>query len=132
MLNYTHQCAVFISFDRNINDFHMVNGVDIPCTDGVMIGMDVKIGGSTTILPNTIILGNTVIGEGCTIGPNTYIKDGIIGNNVILDNVKLTDSEVEDCVFLLIILLRVLSCFLSFAPSITSLFSQTNAPAFLP
>ncbi len=81
---------------RNINDFHMVNGVDIPCTDGVMIGMDVKIGGSTTILPNTIILGNTVIGEGCTIGPNTYIKDGIIGNNVILDNVKLTDSEVED------------------------------------
>ncbi len=83
---------------RNINDFHMVNGVDIPCTDGVMIGMDVKIGGSTTILPNTIILGNTVIGEGCTIGPNTYIKDGIIGNNVILDNVKLTDSEVEDCV----------------------------------
>ncbi|MDE6384764.1 MAG: bifunctional UDP-N-acetylglucosamine diphosphorylase/glucosamine-1-phosphate N-acetyltransferase GlmU [Eubacterium sp.] len=81
---------------RNINDFHMVNGVDIPCTDGVMIGMDVKIGGSTTILPNTIILGNTVIGERCTIGPNTYIKDGIIGNNVILDNVKLTDSEVED------------------------------------
>ena len=81
---------------RNINDSHMVNGVDIPCTDGVMIGMDVKIGGSTTILPNTIILGNTVIGEGCTIGPNTYIKDGVIGNNVVLDNVKLTDSEVED------------------------------------
>lgn len=81
---------------RNINDSHMVNGVNMPCTDGVMIGMDVKIGGSTTILPNTIILGNTVIGENCTIGPNTYIKDGIIGNNVILDNVKLTDSEVED------------------------------------
>ncbi len=50
----------------------------------------------TSILPNTIILGNTVIGERCTIGPNTYIKDGVVGNDVVLDNVKLTDSEVED------------------------------------
>ena len=81
---------------RNINDAHMINGVNIPCTDGVMIGADVKIGVGTTVLPNTIILGDTVIGEDCTIGPNTYIKNGTVGNNVILDNVKLTDSEVED------------------------------------
>lgn len=81
---------------RNINDSHMINGVNIPCTDGVMIGMDVKIGSNTTILPNTIILGNTEIGENCAIGPNTYVKNGKIGNSVILDNVKLTDSEVED------------------------------------
>ena len=81
---------------RNINDAHMINGVNIPCTDGVMIGMDVKIGVGTTILPNTIILGDTVIGENCTIGPNSYIKNGKIGNGVVLDNVKLTDSEVED------------------------------------
>ncbi len=81
---------------KNINTAHMINGVDIPSTDGVIIGMDVKIGKETTILPNTIILGNTVIGERCTIGPNTYIKDGVVGNDVVLDNVKLTDSEVED------------------------------------
>lgn len=81
---------------KNINNALMVSGVDIPCTDGVMIGRDVRIGCGTTILPNTIILGNTEIGEGCTIGPNTYIKDGRIGNNVILDNVRLTDSEAED------------------------------------
>lgn len=81
---------------RNINDALMVSGVDIPCTDGVMIGADVEIGVGTTILPNTIIIGKTTIGTGCTIGPNTYIKDGVVGNNVILDNVKLLDSEVED------------------------------------
>ena len=81
---------------RNINDALMVSGVNIPCTDGVMIGMDVKIGVGTTVLPNTIILGDTVIGENCTIGPNSYIKNGKIGNEVVLDNVKLTDSEVED------------------------------------
>ncbi|WP_178668925.1 bifunctional UDP-N-acetylglucosamine diphosphorylase/glucosamine-1-phosphate N-acetyltransferase GlmU [uncultured Eubacterium sp.] len=81
---------------RNINDSLMVSGVDIQCTDGVMIGKDVKIGSSTRILPNTIIIGNTVIGDGCVIGPNTYIKDSEIGNEVILDNCKVTDSKIED------------------------------------
>lgn len=85
---------------RNINNAHMINGVDIPCTDGVIIGKDVKIGNSTVILPNTILIGSTVIGDGCTIGPNTYIDNSEIGNNVILDNCKILDSTVEadvDC-----------------------------------
>lgn len=81
---------------RNINDALMVSGVDIQCTDGVMIGKDVKIGNSTRILPNTIILGNTVIGDNCVIGPNTWISDSTIGSDVILDNCKITDSTVED------------------------------------
>lgn len=81
---------------RNINDALMVSGVDIPCTDGVMIGKDVKIGINTRILPNTIIIGNSVIGDNCVIGPNTYIEDGTIGNEVILDNCKILDSTIED------------------------------------
>ena len=81
---------------RNINDSHMTNGVDIPCTDGVMIGKDVKIGASTRILPNTIIIGSTVIGDNCVIGPNTWIDNSNIGNEVVLDNCKVTDSTVED------------------------------------
>ncbi|WP_448921480.1 bifunctional UDP-N-acetylglucosamine diphosphorylase/glucosamine-1-phosphate N-acetyltransferase GlmU [Eubacterium sp.] len=81
---------------RNINDNHMINGVDIPCTDGVMIGKDVKIGSSTRILPNTIIIGNTVIGDNCVIGPNTWIDNSNIGNEVVLDNCKITDSAIED------------------------------------
>ena len=81
---------------KDINNAHMVNGVDIPCTDGVMIGRDVKIGNSTRILPNTVILGSTVIGDGCVIGPNTWIDNSTIGNEVTLDNCKITDSTVED------------------------------------
>ena len=81
---------------RNINDSHMTNGVDIPCTDGVMIGKDVKIGASTRILPNTIIIGNTAIGDNCVIGPNTWIDNSNIGNEVVLDNCKITDSAIED------------------------------------
>ncbi len=81
---------------KNINERLMLDGVDIPCTDGVMIGPDVKIKPSTVILPNTIIIGNTVIDEGCTIGPNSYIKDSVIGKNVSLDNCKILDSTIEN------------------------------------
>lgn len=81
---------------RNINDALMVEGVNIPCTDGVMIGKEVKIGRGTTILPNTIIIGNTEIGEGCTIGPNSWLDNATIGNDVILDNCKVQDSTIED------------------------------------
>lgn len=81
---------------RNINTKLMLEGVDIPCTDGVIIGKDVRIGNSTVILPNTIILGDTVIGDGCTIGPNSYLDNATVGNNVILDNCKILDSTVEN------------------------------------
>jgi bifunctional UDP-N-acetylglucosamine pyrophosphorylase/glucosamine-1-phosphate N-acetyltransferase len=74
----------------------MLNGVHMPCTDGVMIGKCVKIGNGTTILPGTVIYGDTVIGENCVIGPNTWIDSSTVGNNVILDNCKILDSEIED------------------------------------
>lgn len=81
---------------KNINEGHMINGVDIPCTDGVMIGRDIQIGKGTRILPNTIILGDTKIGENCVIGPNSWVADSVIGNGVVLDNCKITDSIIED------------------------------------
>ena len=81
---------------KNINEGHMINGVDIPCTDGVMIGRDVQIGNGTRILPNTIILGDTKIGENCVIGPNSWVADSVIDNGVVLDNCKITDSTIED------------------------------------
>lgn len=74
----------------------MLDGVDIPCTDGVLIGKDVKIGNDSTILPGTIIIGNTTIGSGCVIGPNCYIKDSIVGNQVVLNSVQCFDSVIED------------------------------------
>ncbi len=80
----------------HINDAHMLSGVDIPCTDGVMIGKRVKIGNSTRILPNTIIIGDTVIGDNCVIGPNAYLDNATIGDEVVLDNTKVLDSTIED------------------------------------
>ena len=71
------------------------NGVDIPLSDGIIIGTDVEIGSDTVILPNTIIKGKTIIGSGCEIGPNSLIEDCEIKDNVILNNVQAHDSFVD-------------------------------------
>ena len=63
---------------------HMLNGVEIPCTDGVMIGPDVKIGRSTRILPNTILRGATEVGENCTVGPGVLLTDCALADGVAL------------------------------------------------
>lgn len=46
----------------------LLEGVDIPCADGVFIGPDVTIGADTRILPGTILRGKTIIGKNCIIG----------------------------------------------------------------
>ncbi len=73
---------------------HLVNGVDIPCADGVIIGTDVVIGPETTLLPNTIIRGRSEIGTACEIGPNCLIDDSKVGDNVKLRNTEVEQSQV--------------------------------------
>lgn len=72
----------------------MNNGVDIPCTDGIIIGPDCKIGCDTKILPNTIICGNVTIGEDCVIGPNSYIENAEIGNGVKFNNGQIRNAKI--------------------------------------
>lgn len=81
---------------KNIMHEHMINGVSIPCSDGVLIGPDVEIGVDTEILPGTIIKGKTVIGESCVIGPNSYIEDSTVGNEVQLNSTYCYSSQVKD------------------------------------
>lgn len=45
------------------------------------VGKDVKIGKESEILPGTMLMGKTEIGEGSKIGPHSYIKDSVVGNN---------------------------------------------------
>lgn len=72
----------------------MNNGVDIPCTDGIIIGPDCKIGCDTKILPNTIICGNVTIGEDCVIGPNSYVENAEIGGGVKFNNGQIRNAKI--------------------------------------
>lgn len=73
--------------------YHLTAGVEIPYSDGVVIEKGVVIGTDTCILPGTIIKGNTKIGKNCVIGPNSVIEDCVIE-----DNVKLNQTQCEQCV----------------------------------
>ena len=72
----------------------MLEGVDIPCTDGIIISPEVEVLRDTKILPNTIITGKTKIGSGCVIGPNSKIDSCTVGDNTILKNVDAEKSEI--------------------------------------
>lgn len=67
---------------------HLENGVEFICTDGVIIGRDVKIGVGTEIKQGCTLSGNTIIGEDCVIGPNCLLNDTIVGNNTVLNSVQ--------------------------------------------
>ena len=75
---------------------HLMAGVDIPFSDGVIIEPGVEIGMDTVIMPNTMLKGNTKIGKGCVIGPNSIISDSTIGDNAKLNNVQCYQSKVLD------------------------------------
>ena len=75
---------------------HIESGVEIPCSDGVIIDKAVVIGKGTVIMPGTVLLGDVTIGENCVIGPNSYITDTKIGNNTKLNNTQSFSSIIGD------------------------------------
>lgn len=80
----------------NVLAHHRANGVDIPFTDGVVIGADVQIAPDTTILPGTVLRGNTVIGAGCEIGPNSYLIDAQIGDDCMIISSQIERSCIKN------------------------------------
>lgn len=76
-------------------DKHLENGVEFTCTDGIVIGRDVKIEAGTEILAGTQLLGNTTIGKDCVIGPNCIIEDCVIQDGVKLNTVQAFKSQID-------------------------------------
>ncbi|HZJ78494.1 MAG TPA: bifunctional UDP-N-acetylglucosamine diphosphorylase/glucosamine-1-phosphate N-acetyltransferase GlmU [Clostridia bacterium] len=81
---------------KSVMDSLLLEGVSIPCADGVIIGPDVTIGKDTTILPGTIIKGKVNIGENCTIGPNSLIENTVVGDNTTINTSQCVESVVAD------------------------------------
>ena len=67
---------------RNILNGWMTEGVTIIDPSATYIDAEVKIGKDTTIHPNTSILGQSAVGQGCSVGPNTVIRNSIIHDRV--------------------------------------------------
>lgn len=73
----------------------MINGVNIPCIDGIIISKECKIGKGVQILPNTIIKGTSIIGDNCILGPNTYIENSVIEEGNKLNSVCCVNKKIH-------------------------------------
>lgn len=88
---------------QKINDYKrkkilenlMLNGVIIPCTDGVIISEEAQIEADAEILPGTQILGKSVIKSGAVIGPNSIIDNSTVEENAKLEATHCYSSYVK-------------------------------------
>ena len=81
---------------QRIRERWMLEGVTMTDPASVYIEADVAIGMDTVILPNTMLLGKTSIGENCEIGPNSVIRDTVVGNNCRVTSSALEEAVMED------------------------------------
>jgi bifunctional UDP-N-acetylglucosamine pyrophosphorylase/glucosamine-1-phosphate N-acetyltransferase len=69
---------------QRINEQWMLSGVSMIDPNNIYIEPDVRLGQDTILWPGTYLHGNTQIGSGCIIGPNTIIKNTVVGDNCTL------------------------------------------------
>ena len=81
---------------RRINAGLMYDGVTIVDPDTTWIDADVRVGRDSVILPNTHIKGKTQAGENCKLGPDSFIEDCVLGQEVIIRNSVAEESSIGD------------------------------------
>lgn len=80
---------------HHINQKHMLQGVTLIDPEHTYIGADVEIGTDTIIYPNVMIQGETKIGSHVEILPNSFLRNAIIGDDVVIDSSKVVESQVD-------------------------------------
>ena len=75
---------------NRIRRIHMLAGVTIRDPETTYIDVDVEIGIDTELLPGNHIYSGTRIGPHCVIGPNSMLRDCVIG-----DGATVTASHIE-------------------------------------
>ncbi len=81
---------------RRINHAHMLAGVSIEDPLSTYIDLDVILAPDVTILPNTHLLGHTRIETGCTVGPNTVLRDTVVGRHCEICQSTAEGAQVDD------------------------------------
>lgn len=80
---------------RRVNRAHMLNGVTILDPVTTYIEPGVEIGMDTTILPNTHLTGATRIGENCVIGPDSLLRDAVVGDDCHIEKSVVLESTLD-------------------------------------
>ena len=91
-----HLAEAETALKARINHSWMERGVTLIDPDNTYIGPNVDIGLDTIVLPNTSLQGNTVIGSECTLGPNSTIRDSVIGDHCKVECSVIEQATLED------------------------------------
>jgi len=81
---------------NRINRHHALSGVTLIDPDTTYIGPDVEIGRDTVIYPSTYLEGETKIGAGCEIGPNSRVRNSVVGDDCRIYFSHLGESQVAN------------------------------------
>ena len=84
------------AMSQRINQAWMLAGVSMIDPATTHIEPEVTIGRDTIIWPNTYLQGKTSIGEGCTVGPNSILRNTNLGNHCEVLSSVLEGALVED------------------------------------
>ncbi|MBP3953486.1 bifunctional UDP-N-acetylglucosamine diphosphorylase/glucosamine-1-phosphate N-acetyltransferase GlmU [Bacillus suaedae] len=79
---------------RRINEYWMRQGVTIVDPEHTYISTEVVIGQDTVIHPGVSLQGKVSIGANCEIGSNTEIKDSSVGDQTVIRQSVVHDSEI--------------------------------------
>lgn len=83
---------------RRVIDKLLEDGVEIVCTDGIIISPDSEIAPGAKILPGTIITGRCRIGKNSVVGPNSQLKNTSVGKRSSLNCVVANEAVIgSDC-----------------------------------
>jgi bifunctional UDP-N-acetylglucosamine pyrophosphorylase/glucosamine-1-phosphate N-acetyltransferase len=81
---------------QRINNKWMLEGVTLLDPTLVFIDATVEIGQDTVVYPNTYLQGATVIGRRCRLGPNTIVRDSVIGDGCVIEASVVEGAVLEE------------------------------------
>lgn len=71
-----------------------LNGVTVVDPNNTYVDPRCAVAPGVTLLPGTILRGGTVIGTGCEIGPNSMIRDCVVGEYTTVNASQLNESTI--------------------------------------
>ena len=79
---------------QQILDRWLNAGVHIPAPSQVYIDAEVRLAPGVRVLPGTVLEGSTVAEADATLGPNTHLRDSVVGARAHLAQTAATDAEI--------------------------------------
>lgn len=79
---------------RRINHAHMLAGVTMTDPELVWVGPHVILGRDVVLEPMTFLMGDTEVSDGAHIGPNSRVKDSLIGPDAVVDSSVVVGAKV--------------------------------------